>query len=36
MITFRVDYIDLETVGDLAIHGPRFTDRPDERILGMS
>jgi len=36
MITFRVDFIDLETVGDLAIHGPRYTDRPDERILGMS
>lgn len=35
-ITFRVDYIDIETVGDLAIFGPRFTDRPDERILGMS
>ncbi|MFG0291555.1 MAG: hypothetical protein ACF8MJ_00210 [Phycisphaerales bacterium JB050] len=36
MITFRVDRVDLETVGDLAIYGPRFTDRPDERILGMS
>jgi hypothetical protein len=36
MITFRVDFIDLETVNDLAIYGPRLTDRPDERILGMS
>lgn len=36
MITFRVDQVNLETVGNLAIHGPRYTDRPDERILGMS
>jgi hypothetical protein len=36
MVTFRVDYIDIETVNNLAIHGPRSTDRPDQRILGMS
>lgn len=34
-ITFRVDHIDLETVSDLKIQGPRFVDRPDEMILSM-
>ncbi len=34
-ITFRVDYIDIETVDGLSIHGPRVLDRPDEMILSM-
>jgi len=34
-ITFRVDRIDIETVNDLSIHGPRVVDRPDEVILNM-
>ncbi len=34
-ITFRVDYIDIETVNDLSIQGPRYVDRPDEVILSM-